>query len=82
METAYSRSYSPCSVSRTGSAGTDVEDIRHWVHGLNELVQKQLEDTNRRYIELYERHEKDKEQRMQQMQSMEQRMMTMYRYFE
>ena len=61
MGTTCSRSYSPGSLSRAGPTGTDVEDIRDWVHALNESVQRKLEKANRRYIELQEWHEKDKE---------------------
>ena len=39
----------------------DVEDIYDQVHTLNELVQTQLEEANRRYLELEERHEREKE---------------------
>ena len=53
-----------------------------WVHAPNELVQKQLEEANMRYKELYKQHEKYKELWMQQKQFMEQRIMTMYPYFE
>ena len=42
--------------------GIDAEDTRNQVHALNESVQRQLEEANRRYMELYERHERDKEQ--------------------
>ena len=42
-------------------AGIDAEDIRDQVHTLNELVQRQLKEADKRYMELYERHEKDKE---------------------
>ena len=62
--------------------GTDTEDICGQVYALNESVQRQLEQADRRYIELYERHERNKEQRMQQIQFMEQRIVTMYKYFE
>ena len=81
MGTTYNRSHSPTSVSKTGPARTDVEDICDPVHALNELVQMQLEKFDRRYMELYEQHKRDKEQWTQQMQPMEQRMMTMYSYF-
>ena len=82
MGTICSRSYSLAAVFGAGPVGTDVEDIRDQVHALNELVQKQHEEANRRYIELYERHEKEKEQWTQHKHSMEQRMMTIYNYFE
>ena len=82
MGTTYNRSHSSTSVSRVEPAGTNVENIHDRVHALNESVQRQLEEADRRYMELYELHEKDKEQWIQQMQSMEQRIMTMYSYFE
>ena len=46
MGTSYSRSYSPGSVSGAGSGICDQ------VHALNELVQRQLEEADRRYVEL------------------------------
>ena len=64
METVYSRSYSPGSISGARPVGTDVEDIHDRVHALNESMQKQLEEVDRRYMELYEWHERDKEQWM------------------
>ena len=39
-------------MSRVGLAGTDVEDIHDRVHALNELVQKQLEEADRRLMKL------------------------------
>ena len=42
-------------------AGLDVKDIRDRVYALNEFMQRQLEEANRRYMELYEWHENDKE---------------------
>ena len=82
MGTTYSRSYSLGSMSRAGPTRTNVEDIHDQVYALNESMQRQLEEANMRYMELYQRHKKDKEQWMQQIQSMEQRMTTMYSYFE
>ena len=82
MDTSYSRSYSPGSMSRARLARTNTEDIRNQVHALTELVQRQFEEADRRYMELNERHKRDKEQWTQQIQSMEQRMMTMCSYFE
>ena len=52
MWTTYSRSYSPVSMSRARLASADVEDIRDQVHALSELVQRQLEEVDRRYMEL------------------------------
>ena len=65
IRTTYSTSYSPGFVSRAGPAGTNVEDIHDRVHALNESVQSQLEEANRRYMDLQEQHKKDKEQWMQ-----------------
>ena len=62
METSYSRLYFLGSVSGAGPAGTDMEFIHDQVHALNKSVQRQLEEANRRYMELYERHERDKQQ--------------------
>ena len=45
---------------RAGPAGIDPESIRDQVHALNESVQRQLEEANRRYMELYEFHKRDK----------------------
>ena len=81
MGTSYSKSYSPGSISGAGPVGTDVEDIRDQVHALNESVQRQLEEVDQRYMELYECHERNKEQWTQQLQSIEQRMTIMYNYF-
>ena len=61
MGTFYSRSYSLGSMSGVGPAGTDLESICDQVHALNESMQRQLEEANLRYIELYERHERDKQ---------------------
>ena len=47
-------------VSRVGPAGTDPESIHNQVHALNESVQRQLEEADRRYIELCKRDERDK----------------------
>ena len=71
MEASYSRSYSLSSVSRAERAGTDPESIHDQVHALNESVQRQLEEGDRRYMKLYERHERDKQQWSQQIQSIE-----------
>ena len=49
------------SMSGAGSASTDVGDICDRVLALNESVQRQLEEVNKRYIELQERHKKEKE---------------------
>ena len=38
----------------TGPIGTDAKDIHDQVHTLNKLVHKQLEEANKRYMELYE----------------------------
>ena len=54
METTYNRSYSLASLFEAGLVRIDVEDILDWVHALNESVQKQLEELDRRYMELYE----------------------------
>ena len=78
MWTSYSRSYSLGSISGTGPAGIDADDIHYQAHVLNKSVQRQLEEADRKYIELYWRHEKDKGQ---QMQSTEQRMTTIDSYF-
>ena len=59
MGTSYSKSYSPGSVSGARPAGTDPEFICDQVHVLNESVQRQFEETDRRYMELYQRHERD-----------------------
>ena len=56
MGASYSKSYSLGSVSRAGPVGTDPEFIRDQVHALNELVQRQLKEADRRYMELYECH--------------------------
>ena len=77
--TAYSRSHSPASISGARPVEIDMKDIRDQVYILNESVQRQLEEADRRYMELYERHKRDKEQWMQ---SIKQRMLTMYSYFE
>ena len=69
MGTSYSRSYSPSSMSGVGPARTSAKDIRDRVYALNESVQRQLEEADMTYMELYERHKRDKEQWMQQMQS-------------
>ena len=82
METSYSKSYSPDFVSRAGPARTDLESIRDQVHALNESVQRQLEEADWRYMELYECHERDKQQCSQQIQSIEQMMMTLYSFYE
>ena len=62
MDTSYSRSYSLGSMSRARLARTNTEDIRNQVHALTELVQRQFEEADKRYIELNERHKRDKEQ--------------------
>ena len=54
-------------MSRVGPNSTDVEDIRDRVHALNESVQRQLEEADKRYIELQEWHKKEKEQWTQQL---------------
>ena len=82
MGTTYSRSYSLVFIFGAGPTGTNVEDIHDRVHALNELVQKQLEEANMSYMELHKRHEKENKQWMQHMQSMEQKIMTIYNYFE
>ena len=71
MGTSYSRSYSPSSAFETRLARTDPKSIRNQVHALNESVQRQLEEADWRYMELYECHERDKQQWLQQIQSME-----------
>ena len=82
MGTSYSRSYSPSSVFGAGPAGTDSESIRDRIHALNESIKKQLEEADWRYMELYKCHERDKQQWSQQIQSMEQRMTTLYSFYE
>ena len=47
-----------------GPTETDAEGIRDQVYALNESVQRQLEEANMRYMELYKQHERDKEQWM------------------
>ena len=59
MGISYSRSYSPGSVSGAGPAGIDPKAICDQIHALNELVQRQLKEVDRRYMELYQRHERD-----------------------
>ena len=71
MGISYSRSYSPGFVSGAKLAGTDPKSILDQVHALNELVQRQFEEVDQRYIELYEHHERDKQQWSHQIQSME-----------
>ena len=66
MGTSYSRSYSLGSVSRVGPVGTDLKPIRDHVHALNESAQRQLDEADRKYIELYECHKRDKQQWTQQ----------------
>ena len=44
---------SPSFMPGAGPAGTDPESIRDQVHALNESVQRQLEEADRRYMELY-----------------------------
>ena len=66
MGTSYSRSYSPSSTFEVGLARIDAKDIHNQVHALNESVQRQLEEANRRYMELYEHPERDEEQWTQQ----------------
>ena len=56
MGTFYSSSYSLGSVSGPRLVGTDPESIRDQVHALNESVQRQLEEVDMRYMELYDRH--------------------------
>ena len=60
MGTSYRKIYSPNSVSKVGAVETDAKDIRGQVYALNESVQRQLEEADRRYMELYECHKKDK----------------------
>ena len=67
MRTSYKRSYSLDFVSEIGPTKTDVEDICDQVHALNESVQRQFKEVNKRYMDLYQRHERDKEQQTQQM---------------
>ena len=62
MGTFYSKSYFSGSVSGVGPAETDSKSIRDQVHRKNDSVQRQLEEADTRYIELYERHERDKQQ--------------------
>ena len=47
-------------MSRARPVGTDVEDIHDRVYALNESVQKQLEEVDKRYMELHEWDEKKK----------------------
>ena len=49
-------------MSGAGSVNTNVENICDQVHALNESLQKQLEEINKKYIELQEQQEKEKEQ--------------------
>ena len=51
MGVSYNMSYSPSSVS---GAEIDANDIHDQVHALNESVQRQLEEPDRRYMELYQ----------------------------
>ena len=53
MGTSYSKSYYSDSVSRVGPTGTDSKFIHDQVHALNESVQRQLEEPDSRYMELY-----------------------------
>ena len=62
MGTSYSMSYSPGSVFGAGLVRTHPESFRDQVHALNESVQRQLEEADKRCIELYECHERDKQQ--------------------
>ena len=62
MGTSYSRSYSPSFVPGAGPAGTNSESIRDQVYALNELVQRQLEEVDKRYMELYQCHKRDTQQ--------------------
>ena len=48
-------------VFRLGCVKGNSEDIHDRLHALNESVQRQLKEADRRYMELYERHERDKE---------------------
>ena len=58
-------------MSGAGPASTDVEDIRDQVYALNESVQRQLEEADRRYMKLQEQHKKEKKQWSQRLQSLE-----------
>ena len=49
-------------MSGAGSANTNVENICDQVHALNKSLQKQFEETDKRYMELQEQQEKEKEQ--------------------
>ena len=50
--TSYNKLYSPGFVFGARSAEIDLESIRDQVNALNELVQRQLEEVDRRYMEL------------------------------
>ena len=39
-----------------------MEDIRDQVYALNESVQRQLKEADRKYMELQDQHKKEKEQ--------------------
>ena len=64
-------SHIPGSISEAGPVRSDPKAIHDQVHALNESVQRQLEEANRRYMELYQCHERDTQQWRQQLQSME-----------
>ena len=81
MGTSYSRSYSLGSVFKARFVRINAENIRGQVHALNESVQRQLEEANKRYMELYVCYKRDKEQQTQQIQFIEYRMTTMHNYF-
>ena len=59
MGTSYSRSYTPGSIYGAKLTGTDSESIHDQIHALNELVQTQLEEADKRYMELCQHHERD-----------------------
>ena len=45
-------------MSGVGLVETDLESIHDQVHAMNESVQRQLEEADRRYMELCEHHER------------------------
>ena len=61
MGATYSRSYSPGFVFGARPARNYTEDIRDWVHALNESMQRQLEEADKRHMEMNQQHKRDKE---------------------
>ena len=62
MGTSYSKSYSLSFMYGVRPARTNTEEICDRVHALNESMQMQLKEADRRYMELCECHERHKEQ--------------------